>query len=830
VKIHRSAFLTTFEPSNFPTFEHLGESEDSMDTVWQDVKYGARMLVKNRGVTLIALLTLALGIGASTAIFSIVNAVILRPLPYPQSEQLVIALRKSPTWPVPTLASYPAFTDWQTSGAFAGVCAIGGRGLILQTPDGPQILGASRLSRGCFETLRVAPAIGGGFPQEAEHDPLYAVLSYTLWEKHCKRDPAIVGKTIELSKQPYRVVGVMPAGFRDPIDPSDLYVPLIASAADVNNRNSSWLEVIARVPDGAPLGPARAAVEAISQQAYRDSHDEKERAGYTITPLREYQVGNARPALLLLLGAVGFVLLIGCANVSNLVLMRVTSRQRELAVRAAIGASRWRLSAQLLTESLLLSLLGGAAGLLLVLWGTEALIKISPISVPRLAEARIDLPVFFFALGASIVCGALFGVLPALRGARHDVITALRQAGATAGAPHSRLRSTLLVSEVALTVVLLAGAALALTSFTRLLRVDRGFDADHVLIITMRHAGKWNGAQQRAFFEELEARTRTMPGVAAAGMVDYLPLGGGWSQYSTTAEQVAEDAQPEQRGKPISYEMRVVTPGYFHATRIRLRSGRLFTDTDAAGAEPVAIVTEEMARSLWGDASPLGRKVRVSGRDDVWSTVIGVVGGVRHRGLEVQPNPMTFRPLAQVEEAWGTTFVVRTAGPAANLGSQIRSVARSLDAAIIINKIQPFDALVSANVAMPRFLAVILSSFGGFALLLAAVGVYGVFAYTVRQRTQEIGVRMALGAAPREIFRWVVLHAARLTALGVAIGMIGAAALARVVAHLLFSVTAAEPGVYTAAPLLIGAVALLACWIPARRATRVEPVVALRYE
>ncbi len=801
-----------------------------MGALWQDVKYGARMLLRGRSVTLIAALTLALGIGASTAIFSIVNAVLLRPLPYPQSERLLIALRKSPSWPVPTLSSYPNFSEWQASGVFESVCAIAGRALILQTSDGPRILSASRLSRDCFRALRVAPAMGGGFPAEAEGEPLHVILSHALWEKHFEKDPAIVGRTIELSKQPYRVAGVMPAGFQDPIDASDLYIPLIPAANDVQNRNSSWLEVIARVHDARPIAEARAAVETMSQQAYHDSSDAKERAGYTLLPLREYLVGSAQPALLLLLGAVGFVLLIGCANVSNLVLMRVASRQRELAVRAAIGATRLRLALQLLAEHLLLSLLGGMGGLLLVLWGMDGMIKISPVHVPRLSEARVDFHVFLFALAASVLAGVLFGVAPALRGARQDLLASLRQAGATAGATHSRLRNALLVGEVALTVVLVAGAALSLSSFTRLLRVNRGFSSENVLVTHMRHAGKWNGAQQRAFFDELEARSRALPGVESAGMVDYLPLAGGWSQFSTTAEQVSQDIPAELRGRPISYEMRVVTPGYFSALQIRLRSGRFFTASDNLQSEPVAIVTEEMARALWGAADPLGRKVRLSGRNDVWSTVVGVAGGVRHRGLEVQPNPMTFRPLAQVEEAWGATFVVRTAAPTANLGTQIRAIARSLDPAIVITKMQPFEALVSASVAMPRFLAVILSSFGGFALLLAAVGVYGVFSHTVRLRTQEIGVRLALGAQPREIFRWVLLRAARLTALGVAVGLAATVALARIAAHLLYGVSAGEPGIYAAAPLLITAVALLACWIPARRATRIDPVASLRYE
>ncbi len=803
-----------------------------METLWPDVKYGARMLAKSPGFTVVAVLTLALGIGATTAIFSVVNVVLLEPLPYTQSDRLVIAVRKNPGL-LRAIASYPDFTDWHESGVFAKSAAVVGKGFFLDTPEGPEPLSGRRVSEEFFETLSVRPQMGRGFlAEEARKGENVAVISYRLWSTYLGSDPHVVGRDLRLRDQIFKVIGVLPPNFQDPVSPlspRDMYVPLVVSKEEKVARNSHWLQVVGRLREGVPLEQAAAHIEAISERAQKEmaSRDVRSLAPFTLIPLREYQVGTAKPALWLLLSAVGFVLLIGCANVSNLLLARITSRQHELAVRAAVGASTRRLAAQLMTESLLLSALSGAVALVLVLWTIDMVKAISPVNIPRLETAGLDLRVFGFASLITLAAGLLFGLLPVLRGARHDLLSALKQASGTGGVTHTRSRSALLIGEVALTMVLLVGATLAITSFQRLLRVDPGFQTSRILTVNLAYAGEWKHAAQRTFFEQLTERVRALPGVRAVGVVDNLPLSGAWSQYTTKVQEFAVGALPEMMGKTIEYQQGVIGGDYFRVMGIPLKAGRTFDARDTAAGAASVIISESLAQTLWGDADPLGRQL--SDGETHGAQVVGVVGNVRQFGLDTQAVRTLYRPLAQ-RIAWGGTLVVLADQNTASLIPAIREHVRAADSSVVFQRARTMEELLQSGTAAPRFLAILLGSFGGVALVLASLGIYGVLAYTVSQRTREIGVRMALGAAPGSVLRMVIHKGMALAGIGMGVGLAGAFGLSQFLRKQLYEVKPTDPFIYAAVALLLLGVALLACWIPARRAARVEPMAALRNE
>jgi putative ABC transport system permease protein len=803
-----------------------------VETFWQDIKYGARMLAKNPGFAVVAVLTLALGIGATSAIFSVVSAVLLEPPPYTQSDRLVIAVRKKPGV-LRTIASYPDFTDWQQCGVFAKSAAVVGKGFFLDTPEGLQPLSGRRVTPEFFDALGVRPLLGRGFlPDEARQGKNVAVISHRMWSTHLGGDPQVVGKDLWLREQVFRVIGVLPPDFLDPVSPlapRDLYVPLVASNEERVARNSQWLQVVGRLREGVNLEQAAAVVEAASERAQREiaGRDVRSLAPFTLIPLREHHVGTAKPALWLLPGAVGFVLLIGCANVSNLLLARITARQHELAVRAAVGASARRLAAQLMTESLLLSLLGGTLGLVLVLWMVDLVKAISPVSLPRLESAGLNLRVFGFALLITVAAGLLFGLLPILRATRHDVLAALKLSTGTAGVAHARSRSALLIAEVALTMVLLVGATLAVTSFQRLLRIDPGFQTARVLAVSLTYAGEWKHASQRAFFAQLIERVRALPGVRAAGVVDNLPFSGAWSQFTTHVDEFANDAMPEMKGKTVEYQQGVIGGDYFRVMGIPLKAGRFFDERDAAPGAASVIVSESLARTLWGDADPLGHQV--SDGQTRGARIVGVVGNVRHFGLDAQPVQTLYRPLAQ-REAWGGTLVVLTEPNASSLISSIRESVREVDRAVVFQWARTMEEFLASRTAAPRFLAVLLGAFGGVALVLASLGIYGVLACSVSQRTREIGVRIALGAAPGAVLRMVVRNGMVLAGIGVCIGLAEAFGLSRFLREQLFEVSPVDPFTYGAVALFLLGVALLSCWVPARRAAHVDPMVALRFE
>ena len=804
-----------------------------MRDLWQDLRYGLRMLAKNPGFTLVAVLTLALGIGANTAVFSAVNAVLLQPLPYADGERLVIAVRKQPTL-LATIASYPDFTDWRDAGVFVKTAASAGRNFFLETEEGPQLLNGRRITSDFFATLGVAPVMGRGLlPEDERAAENVVVISHALWEKRFRRDPGIISKPIKLSGQFFRIVGVLPENFRDPISPAagrDLYVPLVVPADEVTARNSHWMQVIARLHPDKTLEQARATVEAVSARVQQSVRDVRNLPIFTAVPLRHQQVGRTRSAALwLLLGAVGFVLLIACANVSNLLLARNNARSHEMAIRAAVGATRGRLVTQLLTESLLLSLIGGAVALLLSLWGIELVKAISPIEIPRLADARVDFRVFGFALLASILAGLVFGLVPAFRCARLDLAAAMKNPRGTRGLGHRRASALLLVGEVALTLVLLVGAGLALQSLSRLTNVDPGFDKGNVLSVNMIYAGPWEHARQRVFFEELLERVGTLPGVRAAGVVDNLPLSGSWSQYTITAESFLEEVPPGLAGQKLQLESGLVAGDYFRALGIPLRAGRTFAPAAAESAPREVIVSEDLAQKIWGSADPLGKLVNLGDEKGSWAAVVGVVGCVRHRGLELQTNPTIYRPLAQFA-GWGGTLVVRSGQSLTPLVPAVRAAARGLDPNVVLQQMLTLDDILKTQAASSRFLAVLLGCFAGLATLLAMVGTYGVLSYAVSQQTHEIGIRMALGADPRGVLLMVVRNGMKFVGIGVVAGLVAAAALSRYLRSQLFEVSTSDPLTYAAVAVLLLLVALAACYLPARRATRVDAMVALRYE
>jgi len=803
-----------------------------MDKFLQDVKYGIRMLARSPGFTSVALLTLALGIGATTAIFSVVHAVLLAPLPYEDDAKLVRAVRAQPHV-LGTIASYPDYTDWRDSGVFSGAGAISGRNFFYETGEGHQMLRGARISADFLPTLGVRMAMGRNFlPDEATGDVKVAILAYPFWNARLNRDPDVLSRDLKLSGQIYRVVGVLPAEYRDPISPisgRDVYVPMVVPAGEAVARNSQWLHLIARLKPGVGLAQARRVVEALSERALAEPKDIRDLPKFTAVPLRELQLGDTSRVLWLLLGAVAFVLLIACANVSNLLLARANARSHELAVRAAVGAGRGRLLSQVLTESLVLSLIGGAIALVLLLWGLEAIKAVSPLDIPRLDHVGLNVTVFAFAVFCSFACGLLFGALPAMRCARQDVASIMNASRTLGSVQNRRALAALLVGEVALTIVLLTGAGLALQSLIRLISVETGFAKGHVLVVPTTFAGEWDAARQTAFYQNLVERVRALPGVTAAGVVDNMPLSGSWSQYTTNYQSFLQKYPPEKAERQIEYQACVIGGEYLAAMGIPLRAGRGFSAAQPGETPREAIVSENFVQALWGDADPLGQRVNIGGREPLWVEIVGVVGNVRHRGLEVQSAATLYTPFGRRQQ-WDGTLVVRGEQSLTPLTATIRQMAREMESGVVIRSVRTLDDLFRTHTASSRFLAFLLGSFAGLATLLAMVGTYGVLAYAVGQQTREIGIRMALGAQPRVVLRSVVQKGMTLVGMGVGIGLLAAAGLSRYLRALLFEVSPSDPLAYILVAVVLLLVALGACWLPARRASRVDPMVALRYE
>jgi putative ABC transport system permease protein len=809
-----------------------------MKTLLQDLRYAARTLWKSLGFTLVAVTALALGIGANTAIFSVVKAVLLSPLPYPQSERLVWVRESNPGADIPDEpASAPNFNDWRTQTAgFEGLTAYSDTGLTI-TGDGvePERVPGAVVSANFFQVLGVSPVLGRGFTPEEEvtgHNRV-AVISHGLWQRRFGASPQAIGQTLVIAGNPFTVVGVAPAGFKTPAldaKPAQLWIPIVFNL-DPTARRSDWLSVVGRLKPGSSVEQARAELSALAARLADEYPGTNAGWGVTVVALHEKVVGDVRPALWILMGVVGFLLLISCANVANLMLARAASRRQEIAVRSALGARRGRLVRQFLTESLLLSCAGGALGLLFAAWGVELLVGLSPGNIPRLDEVGLDARVLLFTFAVSLATGVVFGLLPALSASKTDLAESLKEGGSrgsTAGRGARRLRSSLVVAEIAIAVVMLAGAGLMIRSFLSLLAVDPGFRPERILAIDLAlpRAKYKEDAQVIAFFEQLTARAAALPGVERAAVVDSLPLGGSGSVLAFVIEG-RPDLPPE---KVQDAEFTWVSPDYFDLMGIRLVRGERFTGRERLGEPRVALVSETTARKYWPGEDPIGKRINIGNPEQTpWMIVVGVVSDVRRGALDKEPYPQLYAHASQFPVR-GMTLVTRTSGDPRALVPALRHELAALDRDLPLYEPRTMEQVLSDSISRRRFQMLLIAAFAGVGLLLAAVGIYGVISYTVAQRTHEIGVRVALGARAPDILRLVVGQGLGLTLAGVGLGLAAAFGLTRVMTSLLFGVSAADPLTYACVSLALLAVALLACLVPARRATKVDPMVALRYE
>jgi putative ABC transport system permease protein len=807
-----------------------------MSNLWKDLRYAARMMLRQPGFTLVAILTLALGIGANSAIFSVVNAVILRPLPFPQPEQLVML------WEVKTeqvvgqsfkgTVSYSNFKDWSSQNdSFVELAAYQQAGFSLQGKEAPERVTGATVTANFFDTVGVKPQTGRGFLKSEEQtgSNRVVVLSDALWRRNFGADSEILDKQIILSGEPYTVVGVMPEEFQFPRS-TQLWTPLDLTPAQISNRDIHWLMTLGRLKPGVQLERAQADMSTIARRIEQQYPDIQTGRGVQVIALQEELVQFVRPALLMLLGAVGFVLLIACTNVANLLLARSASRRREIAIRTALGAGRWRLIRQFLTESTLLFILGGGLGLLVSKWGVDLLMSWAAAFMPRAGEVKLDARVVAFTLLLSFLTGVIFGLVPAIQSSRTDVQSALKEGGNAGQSPRgSWIRSALVVAEIAAALVLLVGAGLLIKSFTQLLNTDTGLKAENVVTMGISlPTSRYNTPQARtAFYRQVLERVGALPGVEAAGVVNILPI-----QRSGYNGKVWVEGEPEPApGRELIAEYRTASPDYFRALGVPLNAGRYFNQQDREKALPVAIVNQAFVRRYMNGGVALGRRVHKEEAD--WLTVVGVVGDVKQSGLTQSIMPEVFTPYSQDEAAsltQGMSLVVRARGETAELVSGIRGAIREVDPAQPVHNVQTMQDVIYRSVSDRRLTMLLLSLFAGLALFLAVIGIYSVMSYVVAQNTREIGIRMALGAQAHDVLKLVVGQGLMLTLLGIALGLGASLALTRLIKSLLFGVTATDPLTFIYVSLFLTLVAVLACYLPARRATRVDPMIALRYE
>ncbi|MCI0389472.1 MAG: ABC transporter permease [Acidobacteria bacterium] len=800
-----------------------------MNVIWQDLRYGARMFLKKPGFTLIAVFTLALGIGANSAIFSVVNAVLLRPLPFDEPERLVkVWETRYQLGRARNVVSPADFFDWRSQNkSFEYVAAYDTGDFTLTGSGEPERLRVARVSPDLFPLLRLQPILGRTFTQEEETNgkDLVVILSHGVWEQRFGKDPAIAGKTLTLSGFDYAVIGVMPPDFRFPESEVELWIPYAPNSNERANRGGHYLQLLARLKPGVTLEQARADMASIATTLEKQ-YQVNTGHGTNVFSLYEETVGDVRRALLVMLAAVGFVLLIACANVANLLLARGAARQKEIAIRAAMGASRLRVLRQLLTESLLLSLTGGLLGLLLAVWGIDLLLAINPDNIPRAQEIRPDYLVLSFVFGISLITGVVFGLVPALQISKTDLNESLKEGGrGTSGSlRRNRLRSIFVVSEVALSLVLLIGAGLMIKSFIRLSQVNLGFKPDNMLAVSVSLSGsKYREGQPRvSFFEQVRRNIAALPGVQSVGNVGGLPLAGGMgSRYFGI-----EGRPPQPPGQGYNANINIISPNYFRTMGIQFIRGRDFSESDATGQPQVIIINEELGRRFFPNEDPLDKRIGLS--NSFW-TIIGIAGNVRNQGIEKEPRAEMFLPHGQAPTNFATIVVRTNADPLMSVAA-VRNVVQSLDKDQPLYNIRTVEQVVSESLVSQRFNMILLGVFAGVALILAGVGLYGVMAYSVSQRTHEIGIRMALGARRPDVLKMVVRQGMTLAGVGLGIGLIAAFSLMQLVKTLLFGVKVTDPLTYVTVSSLLLVVALLACWIPARRATKVDPLVALRTE
>jgi Acidobacterial duplicated orphan permease len=801
-----------------------------LEELWQDLRFGARMLRKRPGFTFVAVLTLALGIGANTLIFSVVDTVLLRPLPYEAADRLVWVWDSNPAIGFPRFpSSGPNFKDWQQqSEAFDYMAAFCGWSFNLTGRGEPERIQGAMASPGLFPMLGIKPVAGRAFLPEEERAGSHrvALISYSLWQRRFGADPAIISNSITLNGESYTVVGILSDSFRIPYQ-AEIWTPL---ALDVlrSGRGSHFINVIARLKPGTKIEQVQAEMNAITTRLQQQYPDSNNGWGTELQPLQERVVADVKPTLWVLLGAVGFVLLIACANVANLLMARAASRQKEVAVRTALGAARARLFRQFLTESILLALIGGGLGLLLSVWGVRGLASLNLRDLPRAEEIAVDGRVLAFTLLVSLITGLAFGLLPALQGSKIDLNESLKE-GARAVSPslhHKGALGLMVVSEIALAMVLLVGAGLMIKSLLRLTEVKLGFDPENVLTmhIMLPQSRYPEGSQQAAFCHELLQRVGHLPGVQAAGTVSPLPLTGGES----VDEFFVEGRPTPAPNQGFHTNLHLCSPDYFRTIRIPLLRGRSFDEYDLAESQSV-IINESFASRFWPDEDALGKRISFSGPQGPWSNIVGVVGDTRHQRLETEAGLEMYRPYSQLPIPYAA-LVVRSESDPSTIASSIKSEVLGLDGSLPVYSIRPMQQIISRSLAPKRLQMILLGGFAGVALILAAVGIYGVVSYSVSQRTHEIGIRMALGAQSRDVLKLVIGQGMRLAFVGVAVGLVAAFALTRLMQNLLFGVSATDAATFTAIALLLMAVALLACYVPARRATRVDQIVALRCE
>jgi putative ABC transport system permease protein len=807
-----------------------------MNSIIKDIRFALRGVRKHPAFMAIAIITLALGIGGSTSIFTVVDAALLRGLPYRSPDRLYHLWEQTPQQAYPKREfSYPDYQDYQQNNVFDGLAGYTGGGVILSGLGDSESVNAPRVTANFFNVLGVDAVLGRTFQpgEDAQGGPRVTVLTYGTWQRRFGGDPGVIGRALTLNGDSYTVIGVLPANFQFALRPADLFVPYQPTQNQLTRRFMHGTNLIARLKDGKSINDAQSEMNLIASRIDQQYHDSHAGVQARVVPLQEEVIGNVRPILLVLLGAVGFVLLIACANVASLLLTRSLSRQKEVAIRSALGASRGRVVRQFMTESMLLSIIGGVAGLLIAYWGVPALVSVLPQSqlnaMPFLKTLHLNPGVLAFSFGLSLLTGLLFGLAPALQSSKLDLNEALKEGGRqTSIGAGTRLRSAMVVTEIALAVVLLIGAGLMMKSLLRLLQTNVGFKTDNVLTMTviLPPAKYTETNQQINFNDQLREGVQSLPGVSGSGTVNILPVNAG----NTTRFYIDGDPVPEP-GKEVEANIRTVSDDYFQALGIPLLAGRTFDTSDKPNGRGVVIIGKTIADRMFAGRNPVGMGLHYSSFTGPPDLIVGVVGDVKITGLDEAVKPVLYYPFRQSSSTF-QNLVVRTSSDPVALAGSIRNEVHNLEPAAAILNVRTMDEMISQTPAsfMRRFPALLISIFAGVALLLASIGIYGVVSYSVSQQTHYIGVRMALGARPSDILRMVLKQGLLLALLGVGIGVLAALGLTRLLSSLLFEVSANDVSTFALVTGALFAVALLACYFPARRATKVDPLVALRYE
>ena len=805
-----------------------------MDTLFKDIRYAIRSLSKHPGFAAIAIITLALGIGANTAIFSLVNAVLLRPLSFPESDRLVMLWEDASQIGFPRDDPAPGtFNDWRSQqSTFEDLAALDTRSFNITGDGEPEKVTAFGVTANLFQLLGVQPALGRNF-SATEDQPggaKVAIISNGLWQRRYGGDRTLLGRDILLNGEKYSVIGIMPADFQFMQAYTAVWTPAQLTPQQLADHDNHYLTVVGRIKRGVPLQQAQAEIKTITERIVRDHPEEMEGIGSAVVPMREQLTGKVRKPLLLLAAAVGLVLLIGCANIGGLLLSRATSRRREIAIRAALGARRTRIVRQLLTESVLLSGTGGCLGLLIALWSFTSLKQLIPAGMVLTTSLKLDFPVLGYALIVSLMTGIVFGLAPALQASKVDLNHALKQGSLRSVHTHDRLRGAFIVTQIALALVLLIGAVLLMQTVVRLRNQYSAMHPDRLLTVRTALAEYKYGEQYKrvAFYDQVLDRVKVLPGVISAGYTTSVPL-----QWKGGANGFSIEGQSPQPGIAYNGIHRQVSASYFQTMGVALRQGRYFEETDDQRSLPVAIVNETMARQYWPGEDLIGKRFKLGVPNAPWVTIVGVVADLRQMGMDLPVKAEMYFPYRQIKtHFWYAPrdLVIRTTGDPASLVAAVRNEIHAIDPDQPVSNIATMDQLLIEETGARRFGMILLSTFAGFALLLASLGIYGVLSYFVAQQTPEIGVRMALGARRSNIIFLVLKKGMHWTIVGVAIGLVSAFALMRFMTSLLFEVGPSDPATFVLIPLGLIAVALLACYLPARRATKVDPLVALRYE